>query len=363
MRIVTKVGTGTLAHHGDRLSRPHMVELVRQVARLHNQEHETILVSSGAVFAGRETLAQEPRRRDIPFKQTLAAIGQVRLMAIYEQLFGIYGVTIAQALLTRADLTNRERYLNARNTLLSLLDLSVVPVINENDVVGVEEIRIGDNDNLSALVANLVDADLLIILTDQRGLYTADPRRDSNAELVEEVTVIDDEIRRLASASGSDTGTGGMVTKIEAAYMATCSGTQVVIASGEEPDVILRLAAGEPLGTRFQPTVSHLESRKRWILAEPSRGVIHVDAGAAQAVRYQGKSLLPVGVTRVVGVFERGQTIRILDPEGREVARGITHYDAQALAAIQGHRSDEIAGVLGYEYGPTVIHRDDMVLI
>ena len=363
MRIVTKVGTGTLANHGDRLSRPHMVELVRQIARLHNQGQEMLVVSSGAVFAGRESLAREPRRRDIPFKQMLAAIGQVRLMAIYEQLFGIYGVTIAQALLTRADLTNRERYLNARNTLISLLDLDVVPVINENDVVGVEEIRIGDNDNLSALVANLVDADLLIMLTDQQGLYTADPRRDPSAELLAEVAVIDDGIRRLAGASGSETGTGGMATKIEAARLATSSGAQVVIASGDEPDVILRLVGGESLGTRFQPTVSQLESRKRWILAEPSRGVVHVDAGAARAVRLQGKSLLPVGVTRVVGVFERGQTIRILDPEEREIARGITHYDAKALVAIQGHRSDQIADVLGYEYGPTVIHRDDMVLV
>ena len=362
MRIVIKVGTNTLAHHGDRLSKPHMAELVRQIAELHKQRHETLLVSSGAVFAGREVLAQEPRRRDIPFKQTLAAIGQVRLMALYEQLFAIFGITIAQALLTRADLANREGYLNARNTLSSLVTLGVVPIINENDVVGVEEIRIGDNDNLSALVANLVDADLLVILTDQGGLYTADPRRDPAAELIREVPSIDERIQSLAGASGTEAGTGGMVTKIAAAAMATCSGTRVVIASGDEPDVLPRLVAGEALGTCFPPTVSHLESRKRWILAEPSHGDIQVDAGAAQALRHQGKSLLPVGVTSVVGDFERGQTVRVLDPQGREIARGITHYDAPALSQIKGHRSDEIADILGYEYGPTVVHRDDLVL-
>ena len=363
MRIIVKIGTGSLAPQGTRLSRPHLVDLVRQFATLHSQGHQVVFVSSGAVFAGREALGTMPQRKDIPFKQTLAAIGQVRLMAIYEQLFGLYDITIAQALLTRADLTHRERYLNARNTVLSLLQLGVIPIINENDVVGVEEIRIGDNDNLSALVANLVDADLLIILTDQAGLYTADPRTNPEAELIREVPAIDERIRRLASGSGTSFGTGGMATKIEAASMATCSGTAVIIAAASEPNVLLRLAAGEALGTRFLPVASRLESRKRWILAEPSRGEVHVDAGAAQALLHQGKSLLAVGVTAVVGDFDRGQTVRLVGPEGTEVARGITHYHAKDLAAIRGHRSDEIAAILGYEYGPEVVHRDDLVLV
>jgi glutamate 5-kinase len=363
MRIVIKVGTQILSAGGDSLSRPRMVDLVRQIARLHTAGHELLLVSSGAIFAGRETLGEPPRRKDIPFKQTLAAVGQVRLMAIYEQLFGLYDIVIAQALLTRTDMADRERYLNARNTMLSLLHLRVVPVINENDVVGVEEIRIGDNDNLSALVANLVDADLLVMLTDQAGLFTADPRLDADAELIAEVTSIDDHIRRLAGGSGSSVGTGGAVTKIEAAEMATRSGSQAVIASGDEPDVLLRLVEGENVGTRFLPVASRLEGRKRWILAEAPRGRISVDAGAAEALLTRGKSLLAVGVTGVEGAFERGQTVCLLSPDGREIARGITHYDAHDLAAVRGLRSDEIAALLDSEYGSIVVHRDDMVLV
>lgn len=367
MRIVVKVGTRTLTENSERLSRPRMLEIVRQIAQLHAQGHELALVSSGAIFAGREALgllaAPITVPRDIPFKQTLAAIGQVRLMAIYEQLFELYDIKIAQALLTRADLSDRERYLNARNTLLSLLRLRIVPVINENDVVAVEEIRIGDNDNLSALVANLIDADLLIILTDQAGLFTADPRLDPTAELIPVVHNIDDRIRRLAGESGSGIGTGGMSTKIEAAEMATRSGTQVIIAAGQEPDVLLRLVRGETLGTCFSTTITHLESRKRWILAEPLHGEIGVDEGAARAIVEQGKSLLAVGITYINGQFERGQTVRLVGPNGREIARGITNYNAHDLARIRGHRSDEIITILGYEYGPTVVHRDDMVVI
>jgi glutamate 5-kinase len=363
MRIVIKVGTGTLSQGGQRLSRRSMLELVRQVSQLHKDGHELIFVSSGAQFAGRETVGRLPRRRDILFKQALAAVGQVRLMAIYEQLFGIYEIVIAQALLTRADMVDRERYLNARNTLLSLLALQIVPIINENDVVAVEEIRIGDNDNLSALVANLVDADLLTILTDQAGLFTADPRRNPNAQLIPEVRCIDDQVRRLAGGSGSSFGTGGMATKIQAAEMATRSGTQVVIAAGSEPNVLLRLVGGESIGTRFLPVVTHMESRKRWILAEPPQGEIIVDAGAAQALVEQGKSLLPVGVKVVNGTFQRGQTVRLVGPGGVEIGRGIAHYNTGDLVAIQGHRSEEIARILGYEYGPTVVHRDDLVLV
>lgn len=363
MRIVVKLGTHILTDGSDRLSRPRMLDLVRQMANLRAEGHEMLLVSSGAIFAGREMLGPPPLRKDIPFKQTLAAVGQVRLMGLYEQFFALYDVPVAQALLTRADLADRGRYLNARNTLLSLLRLRIVPVINENDVVAVEEIKIGDNDNLSALVANLVDADGLIILTDQAGLFTADPRLDPNARLIPEVATIDEQVRHLAGGSGSAVGRGGMTTKIEAAELAIRSGTDVIIAAGMEPDVLPRLVAGEALGTRFPATVSHVESRKRWILAEPAQGDIWVDEGAAQALSQQGKSLLAVGVTGVSGQYERGQTVRLLAPGGHEIARGITNYNASDLAAIRGHQSDEIPTILGYQYGPSVVHRDDMVLV
>jgi glutamate 5-kinase len=363
MRVVVKLGTHTLTDNGDRLSRPRMIDLVRQMAELRAQEHEILLVSSGAIFAGREVLGPPPRRRDIPFKQVLAAVGQGRLMGLYEQFFGLYDIPVAQALLIRADLANRERYLNARNTLLSLLRLRVVPVINENDVVGIEEIKIGDNDNLSALVANAVDADLLIILTDQVGLFTADPRLDPNAQLISEVGVIDERIRLLAGGSASGVGTGGMATKIQAAELATRSGTAVIITTGAEPDVLLRVVAGEALGTRFQATVSSVESRKRWILAESPGGDIFLDRGAVEALVNQGKSLLPAGVTDVHGQFDRGQAVRLLSPDGAEIARGVANYDAHSLVAIQGHHSSEIPAILGYQYGPTVVHRDNLVLV
>jgi glutamate 5-kinase len=302
LRIVIKVGTRTLSDGGNTLNRPRMIELVRQSAHLHAQGHELLLVSSGAVFAGREALGAVSQLGDIPFKQTMAAVGQVRLMAIYEQIFGMYGINIAQALLTHADLVNRECYLNA-------------------------------------------------------------PKLDPNAALIQEVTRIDDDIRQLAGGSGSSVGTGGMATKIEAAEMATRSGTQVIIAPGREPDVLLRVTAGERLGTRFQPSSSQVESRKRWILAEPPRGEISVDEGAAEALLNRGKSLLAVGVTGASGAFQRGQTVRLLAPNGREIARGITHYNDQALMAIRGRRSDEIARILDQAYGSTVVHRDDMVLV
>jgi glutamate 5-kinase len=363
MRIVVKLGTGVVTGGAGRLSRPRLLELVKQMALLHAEGHEVLLVSSGAIFAGREIMGPPPRRKDIPFKQTLAAVGQVRLMSLYEQFFGLYDLSVAQALLTRADLVDRGRYLNARNTLLSLIRLRIVPVINENDVVAVEEIKIGDNDNLSALVANLVDADWLIILTDQPGLFTADPRLNPDARLIPEVATIDEPVRHLAGASRSGVGTGGMLTKIEAAELATRSGTQVTIAAGSEPGVLPRLVVGEPLGTRFPAAVSHVESRKRWILAEPAQGEIDMDAGAARALMQQGKSLLAVGVTGSRGQFERGQTVRLLAPDGHEIARGITNYNASDLATIQGHRSDEIPVILGYQYGPTIVHRDDMVLV
>ena len=362
-RIVVKLGTNVLTAGTDCLQRPRMVELVRQLAEARARGIEVVLVSSGAVAAGRERLQFPPRRRDLPFKQLLAAVGQSRLMHLYEQIFDLYSIPVAQTLLTRDDLRDRHRYLNARNTLLACLLHGVLPIINENDVVAVDEIRVGDNDSLSALVAGLVDADLLLILSDVEGLYSADPRRDPAARLVAEVARIDDAVYALAGGSGAR-GTGGMLTKIQAADLATRSGTAVVIASGAQREVIGRALAGEPLGTRFPPIASRLESRKRWVLAETVRhSRVTTDAGAARALIEGGKSLLPAGVVGVEGDFERGQTIRIYADAGREIARGLTQYSARDLGLIKGLRSAQIAEALGYAYGPEVVHRDDMVLL
>lgn len=362
-RIVVKLGTSVLTAGTDRLNRPRMLDLVRQMAGLFADGREVILVSSGAIMAGREVLGFPKLDRNIPFRQVLAAVGQGRLVHLYAQLFDLYDIIVAQALLTRGDLAHRSHYLNARNTLMALLRQRVLPIVNENDTVAVDEIKIGDNDNLSALVANLVDADLLIILTDTAGLFTADPRLDPNARLISEVLVIDDAIRELAGSTRTGRGVGGMITKIEAAELATRSGTEVVIAAGDVENVIPRLVAGEAIGTHFRTTASRIESRKRWILAEPPRGTVVVDAGAAHALLRNGKSLLPVGVTAVEGNFERGETVRVVDPAGVEIGRGITNYGAGSLARIRGLQSDCIEEVLGYDYGAEVIHRDDLVVV
>lgn len=365
MRIVIKVGTNVLRAGTERIHRPRLIDLARQIACLLQDGHEPILVSSGAIFAGRELLGVDKtaQRKDIPHKQMLAAVGQGRLLALYQQIFEMYNLVVAQALLTRGDLAHRTRYLNARNTLLLLLQRKIVPIINENDVVAVDEIKFGDNDKLSAMVANLIDADLLIILTDQLGLFTADPRRDASAELIQQVVAIDEKVRAIAGGSGTSVGTGGMMTKIEAAELATRSGTEVVIAPGNANDSILHIVRGEALGTRFPTQVSQVESRKRWILTEAAQGSIKVDEGAARALTQAGKSLLSVGVTEINGDFERGATIRVVNGRSQEIARGIANYSAANLRAICGKHSHEIADILGYEYGPTAIHRDNLVLV
>lgn len=366
-RIVVKLGTSVLTAGTDRLNRPYMVGLARQVAALRERGVQVLLVSSGAVAAGRERLgapAGQRARVSVPLRQMFAAVGQSRLMHLYEQLFELYGLQVAQALLTRDDLRDRRRYLNARNTLTLCLERGIVPIVNENDAVVTAEIRVGDNDNLSALVAGLVDADLLLILTDIAGLYSADPRGDPAAELIAEVPAIDERIWAVAGGAGSARGTGGMRTKIQAADLATRAGTAVVIAAGAEPDVILRVAAGERLGTRFAAAASHLDARKRWILAETARqSRLVVDDGAVNALVAQGRSLLPAGVAAVEGDFDRGQTVRIYAPDGREIARGLTQYRAADVRAIRGLRSAQIAEALGYDYGPEVVHRDDMVVL
>lgn len=362
-RLVIKVGTNVLTAGTDRLNRPRIVDLARQIAEASNQGVEVVLVSSGAVAAGRERLQFPASRRAMPLKQLLAAVGQGRLMQLYEQIFELYDLTVAQTLLTRDDLRDRNRYLNARNTLQACLAHRVLPIINENDVVAVDEIRVGDNDNLSALVSGLVDADLLLILSDIDALYTADPRRDPQARPIAEVAVIDPSIYALAGGSNAR-GTGGMVTKIQAADLATHSGTEVVIAAGATRDVIGRVLAGEQVGTRFRAMATRLESRKRWILAEMARNSrVVADTGAARAVVEGGKSLLPAGVVAVEGEFERGQTVRIYNLDGQEIARGLAQYSARDLTLIKKLRSSQIIERLGYDYGPEVVHRDDMVVL
>lgn len=343
-----------------------MSSLVEQVAYLHKKGLEILIVSSGAIAAGRHKLGFPKERKDIPFKQVLAAVGQSRLMNAYEQLFSWHDITVAQALLTKADLSSRLGYLNARNTLLALLEMRVIPIINENDVVAVEEIEgavFGDNDNLSAMVANLVDADLLVILSDIAGLFTADPHKDPNAKLIRRVERIDAEIEKLAQDTLSPYGIGGMITKIEAAKLATASGTAVVIADGRERDILIRLVSGEEIGTFFPPTTEKLESRRRWLLSAPAKGKLFIDEGAKIALKEQNRSLLPVGIKRIEGKFERGDIVTIYDLEGNRLGCGITNYNSQDLSVIKGVHSDKISQLLGYEYGEEVIHRNNLVLL
>jgi len=326
---------------------------------------QVVLVSSGAIAAGREALGFPAFPPHLPAKQMLAAIGQPRLMAIYEQFFGIYNAHVAQILLTRADLADRRRYLNARNTFEALLKHNVLPIVNENDTVATDEIHFGDNDNLSAHVANLIEADLLLLLTDQEGLYTADPHQDTSARLIREVgpEPFGDELWQAAGGSASGLGTGGMVTKLQAADLARHSGTTVVIACGSEPDVLLRLAGGEELGTRLLPVLNKLEARKRYILSgSQAAGEIRVDAGAARALAHGG-SLLPAGVLSVSGEFERGDTTRITSLEGRALAIGLAGYSSSDLVHICGHHSAEIETILGFTFGDEVIHRNNMILL
>lgn len=270
---------------------------------------------------------------------------------------------MAQVLLTREDLGQRTRFLNARDTLLTLIDQRILPIINENDTIATEEIRVGDNDNLSALVATLIEADLLILLTDQPGLFTADPRTDENARLIERVSKIDDTTWALAGGSMSGLGTGGMFTKIQAAQLASRGGVTTIIASGQEINPLTRIVAGEPLGTRFDAVTTHVENRKRWMLVEKTRGRLYVDAGAAKKLISGGASLLPVGITRAEGEFTRGMTLAVIAPDGREIAHGLSSYDDRDVQRLCGVKSSQIVEILGYSYGDAVIHRNNMVVL
>lgn len=361
--IVIKLGTSTLTGGTKALDREHMMEIVRQCAKAQKAGHKVIIVSSGAIAAGREHLGNPDLPGTMSSKQLLAAVGQSRLIQLWEQLFAIYGLHVGQMLLTRADLEDKERFLNARDMLGALLEHGVIPVINENDAVATTEIRVGDNDNLSALAAMLAGADRLLLLTDQQGLYDSDPNSNSDAKLISSVAQIDENIRALAGGSISGLGTGGMSTKIQAAEVATRAGIEVVIASGQDASLIGRIIDGEHIGTWFSPSESPLEKRKRWLFGAPPAGEIAIDAGAVTALTKRGSSLLPKGITGVSGAFSRGAVVRIVSPEGRDLAHGVTQYNSEALARLAGHHSGEIAKLVGYEYGPVAVHRDDLILL
>ncbi|WP_261815803.1 glutamate 5-kinase [Vibrio gallicus] len=362
--VVVKLGTSVLTGGSQELNRAHMVELVRQCAQLIQQGHRLVLVSSGAIAAGREHLGHPELPTSMATKQLLAAVGQSRLIQVWESLFSIYGIKIGQMLLTRADLENRERFLNARDTINALVSYGIVPVVNENDAVATTEIKVGDNDNLSALVGILCSADKLILLTDQPGLFTADPRSNPDAELIREVTTIDKTLRKIAGGSGTALGTGGMATKLQAADIARRAGIEVVIAAGSAADVIQTCTSDTPAGTRFLPLPEALENRKRWILAGPAAtGAITVDQGAIDALQMKGSSLLAKGVVGVKGQFERGDVVRVVNSDGDTIAKGLIHYSSADMQQIQGMHSNEIGQVLGHDYGSEVIHRDDLVVI
>jgi glutamate 5-kinase len=363
-RLVVKVGTSVLAYPDGRLNLFRLERLVRELAAVANSGREVVLVTSGAVGAGLGRLGWTRKPRTLPEKQAAAAVGQGILMHMYEKLFAEYGQTVAQVLLTRQDIADRGRYLNARHTLLTLLRYRVIPIVNENDTVAVEEIRVGDNDTLSALVASLVDADLLVLLTDTAGLYTANPKACADASRIEVVTEITPELAKLAEGGCSPLGTGGVSTKLMAAQMAMNSGISMVIANGGEDRVIERTLAGEPVGTFFLPHAGRPASRKRWIAyGPPPQGRLWVDQGAAQAVLHQGKSLLPAGVAGVEGDFEAGAVVGVWDSEGKEIARGIVNYGAEEIRKIMGRRTSEIASILGHKDYDEVIHRDNLCLL
>ena len=363
-RLVVKVGSGQITSPGEGLDARRIAALAADVAALVGDRREVVLVSSGAIVAGTARLGLSAKRRSIPERQAAAAVGQSSLMWHYEQAFKRHGIAVGQVLLTSQDISDRGRYLNARNTLLALLDFRVLPVVNENDTVAVEEIKVGDNDNLAALVAHLIDADLLVLLTDVDGLYSADPRRDASATRIDTVEAVTEDIRRLCFDEAGRVSVGGMITKLEAAQKASASGIPMVIANGREHGVLGRVVKGEALGTYFLPRDDRLAARKRWIaFAVPPQGRLTVDAGARKALTEKGKSLLPSGLVEVMGEFRAGEVVALAEPEGDDFARGLVNYDAGELRKIRGAKTAEIEKALGYKGLAEVIHRDNLVVL
>ena len=363
-RIVVKVGSSLVTNDGRGLDLQAIARWAQQIAQLRALGKEVVLVSSGAVAEGMQRLGWPKRPRGLHELQAAAAVGQMGLVQAYESCFRHYQLNTAQVLLTHEDLADRRRYLNARSTILTLLDLGVIPVINENDTVVTDEIKVGDNDTLGSLVTNLIEADVLIILTDQPGLYTADPRREPEAKFVPEARAGDPALEEMAGGAGSSIGKGGMLTKIIAAKRAAGSGAHTVIASGREADVLTRLASGEAIGTQLTATTPTLAARKQWLADHLQvRGSFTLDAGAARVLTGEGKSLLAVGVSAVSGEFERGEAVALRAPDGAEIARGLTNYSATEARLIMRRPSGEIEAVLGYVVEPELVHRDNLVLL
>jgi len=362
--LVVKVGSTLVTNEGRGLDAAAIARWASQIAQLRTLGKRCVLVSSGAIAEGMLRLGWRKRPSAIHEQQAAAAVGQMGLVQAYESCFREGGLATAQVLLTHADMADRERYLNARSTLRTLLGLGVIPVINENDTVVTDEIRFGDNDTLGALVTNLVEADALIILTDQSGLYDADPRQSPSAELVREAKAGEAELEAMAGGAGSDLGRGGMITKILAAKRAARSGAHTVIASGREPNVLLRLARGEALGTLLRAETMPLAARKQWLADHLNLGGrMTLDSGAVAALSSGGKSLLPIGVREVSGEFDRGAVVACIDPAGREIARGLVNYSAAETRRIMGRPSGEIESILGYVDEPEIIHRGNLVLL
>jgi glutamate 5-kinase len=362
--LVVKVGSSLVTNQGRGLDAAAIAGWAAQIAQLRGLGKHCVLVSSGAIAEGVQRLGWTQRPQAMHELQAAAAVGQMGLVQCYETSFRKHGLKTAQVLLTHADMADRQRYLNARSTLRTLLDLGVIPVINENDTVVTDEIKFGDNDTLSALVANLVEADALIILTDQAGLYDADPRKVSTANLIQEREAGDPALESIAGGTGSALARGGMLTKVLAAKRAARSGAHTVIASGREPDVLLRIARGERVGTLLRSHTLPLAARKQWLADHVNLGGrLKLDAGAVQALSRGGKSLLPIGVVEVSGEFERGAVVACEDPQGREIARGLVNYSAAETRLIMKRPSNEIESILGYVDEPELIHRDNLVML
>jgi glutamate 5-kinase len=363
-RIVIKVGSSLVTNQGQGLDHTTLTCLAEQIAKLKQAKKEVVLVSSGAIAEGMQRLSWKKRPHALYKLQAAAAVGQMGLIQAYESCFRDYELQTAQLLLTHEDLSNRKRYLNARSTLTTLLRMNVVPIINENDSIATEEIRFGDNDTLAALVTNLIEADVLVILTDQAGLFTADPRIDAQAKLLNEAMVEDPTIELMASDVGSIVGRGGMLTKIIAAKRAARSGAHTIIASGHEANVLVRLVQGEAIGTQLMTKTLKVAARKQWLANHlQTHGKITLDEGAVKALTVEGKSLLPIGVTNTTGNFERGEVVNCIDLEGREIARGLVNYSAMETQKILRCPSSEIESILGYVDELELIHRNNLVLL
>lgn len=362
--IVVKVGSSLVTNDGRGLDKAAIAAWAAQIARLRQGGYRVVLVSSGAVAEGMQRLGWKKRPTAINELQAAAAVGQMGLVQMYETCFASHSMHTAQVLLTHDDLSDRKRYLNARSTLRTLLNLNVIPIINENDTVATDEIRFGDNDTLASLVANLIEADVLVILTDQPGLYSADPRQDPSATLIREATAGNPELEKMAGGTGSMVGTGGMLTKVLAAKRAARSGAHTIIACGRETNVLVRLAEGEMLGSHLYAPKRKAAARKQWLADHLQvRGRLTVDSGAAKALCEDGKSLLPIGVMAVAGDFERGELVECVDAHGHPIARGLVNYTAVETARILRKPSNEIEHILGYVDEPELIHRDNLVLL